>query len=76
VLDFKEAPRHPHNQARSTYIEIDGLEQPAPAPRFSRTGCATPASPAAEGADTERVLADGGFSGDEISELRSSDALS
>lgn len=37
VLDLDEAPRHPHNVARATFIEIDGVMQPAPAPRFSRT---------------------------------------
>src|SRR5690606_2215041 len=37
VLDMAEAPAHPHNAARGTFIEIDGVTQPAPAPRFSRT---------------------------------------
>ena len=37
VLDYREAPKHPHNVARETYIDIDGFTQPAPAPRFSRT---------------------------------------
>jgi alpha-methylacyl-CoA racemase len=37
VLDLDEAPRHPHNQARRTFVEVDGVVQPAPAPRFSRT---------------------------------------
>ena len=37
VLNFMDAPRHPANIARNTYIEIDGVTQPAPAPRFSRT---------------------------------------
>lgn len=37
VLDFSEAPQHPHNVARQTFVEIDGVVQPAPAPRFSRT---------------------------------------
>jgi alpha-methylacyl-CoA racemase len=75
VLDFKEAPKHPHNIARSTYIEIDGLEQPAPAPRFSRSECDLPTPPVAEGSDTEQVLAEWGFSGDDISELRHAGAL-
>ncbi|MGN5479847.1 CoA transferase [Cupriavidus basilensis] len=42
VLDFTEAPHHPHLQARGTFIEVDGIMQPAPAPRFSRTPSATP----------------------------------
>ena len=37
VLDFEEAARHPHNAARSTFIEVDGKLQPSPAPRFSRS---------------------------------------
>jgi len=37
VLTTDEAPRHPHNVARGTYVEIDGIVQPAPLPRFSRT---------------------------------------
>src|SRR5699024_7884381 len=37
VLNWDEAPQHPHNQARQTFVEIDGVVQPAAAPRFSRT---------------------------------------
>jgi alpha-methylacyl-CoA racemase len=44
VLDWDEAPRHPHNRARGTFVTIDGVVQPAPAPRFDRTPCAEPAS--------------------------------
>jgi alpha-methylacyl-CoA racemase len=47
VLDLDEAPRHPHNVARSTFIEFDGVCQPAPAPRFSRTTCRAPEPSAA-----------------------------
>jgi alpha-methylacyl-CoA racemase len=75
VLDFKEAPQHPHNVERSTYIEIEGLQQPAPAPRFSRSVCDTPAPPVAEGADTEQVLEAWGFSDHDISHLRAAGAL-
>ena len=42
VLDWDEAPAHPHNQARETFVTVDGVVQPAPAPRFSRTPAATP----------------------------------
>jgi alpha-methylacyl-CoA racemase len=42
VLDWDEAPTHPHNQARGTFVTLDGVVQPAPAPRFSRTSAATP----------------------------------
>jgi alpha-methylacyl-CoA racemase len=37
VLDWDEAPQHPHNRARATFTELDGVTQPAPAPRFART---------------------------------------
>jgi crotonobetainyl-CoA:carnitine CoA-transferase CaiB-like acyl-CoA transferase len=46
VLSADEAPRHPHLAARGTFIEVDGVTQPAPAPRFSRSPCATPRPPA------------------------------
>jgi alpha-methylacyl-CoA racemase len=42
VLDWDEAPAHPHNRARQTFLDIDGVVQPAPAPRFSRTPAARP----------------------------------
>ena len=76
VLDFTEAYKHPHNKARNTFIEINGLRQPAPAPRFSRTECNTPSAPHKEGADTEAILSDWGFSDAAIAALRSSGALS
>jgi alpha-methylacyl-CoA racemase len=76
VLNFSEASSHPHNQARRTYINIDGIEQPAPAPRFSRTQAETPAPPPAEGADTEAVLAAWGFDAERIATLRRRGALS
>jgi crotonobetainyl-CoA:carnitine CoA-transferase CaiB-like acyl-CoA transferase len=47
VLSFAEAPQHPHLRARGTFVEVDGLQQPAPAPRFSRTPAATPTPPRA-----------------------------
>lgn len=43
VLSLEEAPEHPHNRARGVFVNIDGVIQPAPAPRFSRSVCATPA---------------------------------
>jgi alpha-methylacyl-CoA racemase len=42
VLDWDEAPAHAHNRARGTFVEVDGVVQPAPAPRFSRTPAAAP----------------------------------
>jgi alpha-methylacyl-CoA racemase len=44
VLSLTEAPAHPHNQARNAFISVDGVTQPAPAPRFARTPPATPAA--------------------------------
>jgi alpha-methylacyl-CoA racemase len=49
VLDWDEAPRHPHNVARETFLSIDGVVQPAPAPRFSRTPASRPRVPQAAG---------------------------
>lgn len=60
VLDFLEAQSHPHNVARETYIEVDGMVQPAPAPRFSRTPSEVRHASPAAGADTEAVLRDWG----------------
>jgi alpha-methylacyl-CoA racemase len=76
VLNYREAPAHPHNAARNTYIDIDGLTQPAPAPRFARSDCATPSSPSSEGADTQEVLTQWGFSEQEITALGVDGALS
>ncbi|MBK4738715.1 CaiB/BaiF CoA transferase family protein [Noviherbaspirillum pedocola] len=70
VLDWDEAPRHPHNQARGTFIEIDGVMQPAPAPRFSDSVPDEPMPPARAGEHSEAVLADWGFSRLRINELK------
>jgi len=70
VLDWNEAPQHPHNVARKMFIELDGVTQPAPAPRFSATPVTQPKPPVAPGADTEAVLSDWGFDTAKISELR------
>ncbi|MCB1890327.1 MAG: CoA transferase [Rhodocyclaceae bacterium] len=62
VLDLDEAPDHPHNRARATFIEADGVVQPAPAPRFSRTPATVGQPPfPATGRDTDAVLADWGI---------------
>jgi alpha-methylacyl-CoA racemase len=75
VLSYSEAPRHPHNVARRTFVEVDGIEQPAPAPRFSRTPPAIQGPPAKPGEHTEEALADWGFAADEIALLRKAGAL-
>jgi alpha-methylacyl-CoA racemase len=69
VLSMAEARRHPHNVARQTFTTIDGVEQPVPAPRFSRTpgGIANPPRPA--GADTILALTRWGLSSDETDAL-------
>lgn len=66
VLDFDEAPRHPHHQAREAYIVVDGVVQPAPAPRFSRTPARAPRGPAANGAHSSAVLRGWGWDDESI----------
>lgn len=62
VLTLTEALSHPHNQSRKVFINVDGVPQNAPAPRFSRTIPDTPRPPPKSGADTRAVLADWGIS--------------
>ena len=69
VLSFAEAERHPHNVARRAYVEVDGVSQPAPAPRFSATPGEVRAPPVAIGADTRAMLEAAGYSADEIAAL-------
>jgi alpha-methylacyl-CoA racemase len=69
VLNFKEAPLHPHNVARATFVKLDGIVQPAPCPRLSRTPGAVRGPPPKAGADTSQVLQELGFSPAEILEL-------
>lgn len=75
VLTLEEAPKHPHNVERRTFVEIDGVVQPSPTPRFSRTVPEIRKPPSAPGADTERVLAEWGFSQDEIRALKDTGAI-
>jgi alpha-methylacyl-CoA racemase len=75
VLDLKEAPAHPHNQARETFIDIDGVTQPAPAPRFSRTQGQVQSPAAIAGEHTESILQDWGFSESDIAALKSVEAI-
>jgi alpha-methylacyl-CoA racemase len=70
VLALGEVASHPHNAARGTFVTRDGVLQPAPAPRFSRTMPEMGTPPRPVGADTEVVLADFGFSEDEIARLK------
>ena len=70
VLDWDEAPEHPHNRARETFIRVDGVMQPAPAPRYSNSRPATPTPPAAPGAHSEAILRDWGIAATAIEELK------
>jgi alpha-methylacyl-CoA racemase len=69
VLSMSEAPNHPHNIARKSFYTVDGVTQPAPTPRFSRTAPEPVAAPRAIGSDGRRVLADWGFSAAAIATL-------
>lgn len=69
VLTFEEALAHPHHAGRRTYIEIDGVPQPAPAPRLSRSRPPLPTPPCGVGDDTDAVLRELGHSDDSIAEL-------
>jgi len=74
VLAPLEAPDHPHNRDRQTFVEVEGLVQPGPVPRFSRTpGAVSPPSP--PGADTDAALADWGVEEASIERLRQAGAL-
>ena len=70
VLSLQEAIEHRHNRARGTYTAVDGLVQPAPAPRLSRTPGSVRSNPHRFGADTDEVLCGLGMSPDEIAALR------
>jgi alpha-methylacyl-CoA racemase len=70
VLSFADAPLHPHNKARNTFIEVAGITQPAPAPRYSRTVNNHPAAPASPGEHSAAILADWGYAADKIALLR------
>ena len=70
VLSLDEAPQHPQNQARKTFVDLNGVTQPAPAPRFSRTQPEIQNPPPIPGGDTENVLQELGFSADRIEALK------
>jgi len=75
VLTPWEAHEHPHNAARSTFVEVGGIRQPAPAPRFSRSTVSTPEPAPQTGAHTETLLRELGYSETEIAELRATGAV-
>jgi alpha-methylacyl-CoA racemase len=75
VLSVAEAPQHAHNQARGAYIEVSGVVQPRPAPRFSRTHADIQRPPARVGEHTEEALRDWGIAPDRIAALKQAKAI-
>jgi alpha-methylacyl-CoA racemase len=70
---MEEAPAHAHNAARGTFIEAGGVQQPAPAPRYSATPAGAPVMAGAD--DTHALLGELGYTMDRIDRLRSAGAL-
>lgn len=70
VLSFDEAPAHRHAREREAFIEIDGVVQPAPAPRFDRTPAGLPRAAPAVGAHSDQILAEAGYDAADIAALR------
>jgi len=70
-----EAPDHPHNRARHTFLRINDVPQPGPAPRFSRTPATVARPPTHAGDDADEALAAWGFTAAEIAELRAAGAI-
>jgi alpha-methylacyl-CoA racemase len=75
VLTMGQAASHPHVAARHTIVEVDGVAQPAPAPRFSATPAALQRRPSVPGEHTDEVLTEAGFTNAELSALREAGAI-
>jgi alpha-methylacyl-CoA racemase len=75
VLGLGEAPEHPHNQARGTFFDLEGVVQPHPAPRLGGTPPPPPRAPRVEGADGENILAELGLPKEHIADLRARKVL-
>jgi len=75
VLSLAEAVKYPHNVERETFVEMDGVTHPAPAPRFSRTEAAIQGPPPFQGENTESALSDWGFSPEELGALKTAEAI-
>src|SRR5258706_3407702 len=71
VLSFTESRRDPHNRARKSFVATGGVEQPAPAPRFSRTPAAVRQAPPERGAGGAQALRDWGFDQNDVERLQS-----
>jgi alpha-methylacyl-CoA racemase len=75
VLSLREAPAHPHNRARDTFVERDGVVQPAPAPRFSRTPGRIARGAPRPGQGGAAALADWGFDAESVARFQADGAL-
>jgi alpha-methylacyl-CoA racemase len=75
VLAIPEAVEHPHNVARGTFVEVAGIRQPGPAPRFSRTPGAVERPPSHAGQHTDEILTEAGFDADRVAKLREAGAI-
>jgi len=75
VLSIEEAPKHPHNVARESFVTVDGAVQPRPTPRFSRTASEAPFAARMPGTDTLAVLRDCGFDQTQLDALLASGAI-
>jgi alpha-methylacyl-CoA racemase len=75
VLSIPEAIEHPHNVHRGTFVEVAGITQPGPAPRFSRTPGQIRRPPAHAGQHTDEVLTEAGFDADRVAKLREAGAI-
>ena len=75
VLNVDEAVEYPHLRARKSFVEVDGVLQPAPAPRFSRTPSSVSSGPPIPGANTDEIMSAWGFSESEIADLRRDGAV-
>ena len=75
VLTFNEAPEHPHNKARGTFVDVEGVAQPNPAPRFSRTPGSVKGAAPDVGADTREGLLSWGFDAGEVDALMEDKAI-
>ncbi len=75
VLSMDEAPEHPHNRHRRAFVEVEGVVQAAPAPRFSRTPGGITGGPPRPGQHTDESLSDWGLSADRVAKLRTAGAI-
>ncbi len=75
VLSLSEVAEHPHNKARGSFVEIDGVLQPGPAPKFSRTPSAIQHPPCSPGEHTDAALKDWGFDAQTIADLKAKSVI-